>query len=180
MSVGEVEVMAVIPFARAERIVPQITPTHYGYGLVTMSGDSSGGTATANLTLPGGFFFRVEAISMFSSDSAADTGSVFMSVAVDWIEDTLPVLNVLFETAMPMTAHIATRSHADPRYMAAFVEQLRRIPLGRLSGAATSDGIRGRFENNVNLQSYTLEVFASAWEKPSFGLPGFLDQLILS
>ena len=180
MSVESVETMAVIPFARAERIVPQVEPTHYGYGLVTMSGDLSGGSVTGNLTLPGGFFFRVEAISMFSSDAAADTGSVFMSVAVDWIEDTLPVLNVLFETAMPMTAFIATRSHADPRYMAAFVEQLRRIPLGRLSGADTSDGIRGRFENNVNLQSYSMEVFASVWETPALGLPGYLDQLILS
>ena len=180
MSVNNTETMQVIPFARAERIVPQITPTHYGYVLCAVSGDSSGGVVTLRVDLPAGYFFRIEALSVFASDAAADVGNCAIFSNPEWVQDALPVLNVLFETAMPMVAHAATRSHAAPRSVAAFVNQLRRIPLGRLNGQTTTDGLRARLENNVNLQSYTLEIYASAWELPSFGLAGFLDKLILS
>jgi len=175
MSIYQDVTLQLIPFTKEVRILPSAAPSYYVYGLNAMSGDSSGSTVTAEFTLPGGFFVRWEAISLFSSDAAADVGAVHCRSKVDWIEDTLPVLNVLFECAMTMTAFSATRSHNDVVAMNAWVDQLRRIPIGRLNGESTGSALRFQLENNVNLQSYTFEVFGVAWETPALGLPNYLD-----
>lgn len=167
--------LQLIPFARAERVAPSAAPTFFVYGFVSASGDSSGGGATVDLVLPGGYIMRTEAIAATSSDAAADTGNIHIRAPIDWIEDALPVLSTFYEGTMPMVAYNATKSAADTTAMAAYVSQLRRIPLGRINGQPTLAQVRVQFENNVNLQSYVLEVFGVAWDVPALGIANFLD-----
>lgn len=175
MSVYLSDNLQLIPFARAERIRPSAAPTFYVYGFVTVTGDSSGGAATVDLVLPGGYIMRTEAISVTSSDAAADTGNIHVRAPIDWIEDALPVNNTFYEATMPMVAFNATKSAADTTAMGAYVSQLRRIPLGRINGQSTLAQIRVQFENNVNTQNYYLEVFGVAWDVPALGIADFLD-----
>lgn len=180
MSVYATSDLQLIPFARAERIRPSAAPTFFVYGLATVSGDASGGLATVDLVLPGGYIMRTEAISVTCSDAAADVGNIHMRAPIDWIEDATGTANTYYEACMPMVAYTATKSAADTAAMGAYVTQLRRIPLGRINGQKTLAQQRVQFENNVNTQNYYLEVFGVAWDVPALGIADFLDQFTRS
>jgi len=164
--------IGLIPFA-VPWPPPAGEPSHFAYGLVEAAGDSSGGQVTMALTAPTGFFYRLEACSVFASDAAADVGNWHARAFVEWIKDALPVSNVLLEASMSSQAFIATRSDPNAQDMAAWVQLVRRVPLGRLSGP-DAQILRFIGENNVNAQAYTLEAWFTGWQTPSLGIPGFL------
>lgn len=175
MSVTATDALLTVPFARASRIAPSLAPTHFGYQLVTVNGDATGGTVSLHLEAPGGFFHRLEAVSVFASDAAADVGELRMRASVDWLQDSLPILTVIHQSAMPFVQFSTTQSFNDSVAMSAWIQQVRRLPLGRLNGQLSEDALLALLESNVNGQSYSMDVWTSAWELPSLGLPGFMN-----
>jgi len=151
-----------------------LSPSAIGHRDLTAAGDATGGTVSATLSLPFPYFWRLESLHAYTDDAAADVGGVRLRSNFLWFSQATPSASAFALSYADSVANAATRSGADPRQVASFVEMVRRVPNGVLSGAALAS-VDVLWATNVNGTSYTIEATFSGWLKPAFGLGGFLE-----
>lgn len=152
-----------------------VDPVAFAHGLRVVTGDLTGGTVIAGFTFPLSHFFRLEALTCLTDDAASDVGGdVRIRAQPLWVAQALPVANAFYTQWVTAMAISATESSLFMRDFGPVIDNLRRIPLGVLSGL-TPALLDAQWTTNVNGTDYTIEAFFTAWLKPALGLPGFLE-----
>lgn len=183
MAVAQTGGVVLLPFG--ER--PQYgTPYPEGLGVsnINQVGDASGGDLTMSVLADPGTLFRLEGFNL-ARGVASIVNDAHIITSHGWVQDKSGLgvssydLNWLLEgqAAANFSVYLIQHNTGDADSLA----QIRRLPIGRLSGApGVAQQLMLMTIDNVDTVTHALSVWFTYWRGESLSLPGFLSSFFQS